>query len=200
LLAVIPELLLLFLAPDGRPLFYWGARPAAVTASAPATRGDEAAVLEVHAALDGDGWILRFTFDRPVREASYLPDGQPVSGRLRAVLYVDVDDDRASGLDHGPQDPRTGADRRIEVGVLSLGADPGEKRAATALVTASLAQLRSDGRQRIVWRGDDSDATQASAHGEWVEVRMPADRVGLGLRARLILAAAERTWEGRFSP
>src|SRR5262245_6024547 len=150
--------------------------------------------------MDESGWLLRFTFDRPVRQATYLADGQPVSGRLRAVLYVDADDDRATGLAQGAEDPRTGADRRIEVGVLTLGADPEEKREAAAVVTASLVQLRPDGRQRVVWRGDDSDGTRVSAHGEWVEVRIPADRVGLGPAARLILAGGSRTWEGRLSP
>lgn len=193
-------LLLALLAGEGRPLFYWGARPAAITRHPPRVRGDDAAAVEVHVALDGDGWLVRFTFDRPVREARYLPDGSPVSGRLRAVLFLDVDDERGTGLDHGPGDPRTGADRSVEVGVLSLGEDPEEKRAAAALVTAMLAELRRDGRRRIVWRtDDDASPTEVSAHGEWVEVRLPADRVGLESGARLILASPDGLWEGRFS-
>jgi hypothetical protein len=56
----------------------------------------------------------------------YAANGAPVSGRLRAVLYVDADDNPKTGLAAGPKDPRTGADRRLEVGVIAVGADPDE--------------------------------------------------------------------------
>src|SRR6266481_1758396 len=75
----------------------------------------------------------------------YLPGGLPVSGRLRAVVYVDADADRATGWDLGPDDLRTGAEYRLEVGVLALGADEEEKLPAQALVTAFLASLGRDG-------------------------------------------------------
>jgi hypothetical protein len=193
-------LLLALAAGEGRPMFYWGARPPVVAADPRADAPEVARVLEVHAALDAGSLVLRFTFDRRVKDAMYLPDGRPVSGRLRAVLYVDSDDDRATGLDRGPRDLRTGAERRIEVGVTSVGEDPDERRKAQALVTASLVSLRRDGAERGLWRGDDDTADQVSAHGEWVEVRVPAERVGIGARGRLVLAVDNQSWEGRFPP
>ncbi|HET7291625.1 MAG TPA: hypothetical protein VFM88_04305, partial [Vicinamibacteria bacterium] len=105
---MLHSLALLVLAVEGRPLYYWGARPAVVTLDEPATRGVEAAVLELHAARDGGDLVLRVGFDRPVREAVRLPDGTPVSGRLKAVVYIDADDDRSTGTQEGPADLRTG--------------------------------------------------------------------------------------------
>src|SRR5262252_554735 len=95
-------LLALLAAGEGRPLFYWGARQPLVTAAAPAHAGDsDAQVTELHAAVDPRGLVVRFSFDRDARSAMQLPDGKPVSGRLRAVLYLDTDDDRGTGLSQG---------------------------------------------------------------------------------------------------
>ena len=194
-------LVLALAAASGRPLFYWGSRPAVITAEASALPNDEAQVTEVHAALDKTGPVLRFTFDRPVAEAIRLPDGSPVSGRLRAVLYLDADDDRSSGLDQGGRDLRTGADLRLEIGVVTVAADPEEKRAAAALITATLASLAADGRRRTLWRADDAAApASVSGHGEWLELRLPAEHARLAPRARLILSAGERSWDGRIAP
>jgi hypothetical protein len=194
-------LLLWLAAAEGRPLFYWGARPAVVATERTGERSAEARVLEVHAATDGPDLVLRFTFDRPVREAMRLPDGAPVSGRLRALLYVDSDNDGTSGLDMGPQDARTGADRRIEVGVIAIAEDPEERRKANAVVSASLASVARDGRRRTLWRADDSaQPDRVSAHGEWVELRLPADRLDARAGARVVLAEADQSWEGRLRP
>lgn len=196
------ELLLLLLAAvPGRPLFYWGARPALIATEAEPGQGVEAQVTEVHAALDQGELVLRFTFDRPVQDAIYLPGGAPVSGRLRAILYVDADADRTTGWDTGPDDLRTGAELRLEVGVVALGADPEEKLPAQALVTAFLAALGRDGRRKSLWRGDDESAPQqVSVRGEWVELRLPARGPVVGAGARLVLAAGERVWDGRLRP
>lgn len=191
-------LLLALAAAEGRPLFYWGGRAPVIVAEAPAEASVEARVTEVHAAVDAAGLALRFTFDRPVKEAIYRPDGAPVSGRLWVVLYLDADDDRTTGLDAGPRDLRTGADERLEVGVVAVGEDAEEKRSASAVVTAALFSLAPDGRRRTLWRGDNS-ATPASvsAHHDWVEVRLPA-LAAVKPRARLILAAGDRASDGRL--
>src|SRR5262245_10599254 len=193
-------LALAVLLAEGRPLFYWGARPPVVTAAAPAQGGAEAHVTEVHAAADVRGLVLRFTFDREVSRAVLLPDGTPVSGRLRAVLYLDTDDDRGSGLLQGSLDPRTGADSHLEVGVLSLGEDPEEGRKASAVITAAVSSLAADGRRKVLWRGDsDASPLAVSAHGEWVEVRVPAASLPVKPPIRLVLAEGDRTFEGRLA-
>src|SRR5687768_7318174 len=118
--------------------FAWGNR-APVIARDAASRppeGPVAKVVSVHAALDGPDLVVRFTFDRAVQRALYGAEGAPVSGRLRAVLYVDADDDRKTGLLAAANDPRSGADRRLEVGVVAVGADPEENLGASAVVTA----------------------------------------------------------------
>src|SRR5262245_8128609 len=143
-----------------------------------ATKGEEARVLELHAAHDKGDLVLRFSFDRPVREALWLPDGTPVSGRLKAVVYIDTDDDRRTGTQEGPSDLRTGAERRIELGALALGEDAEEHRSAAALVSATLQSLTQDGRRRTLWRADSELTARVSAHGDAVELRVPADRVG----------------------
>jgi hypothetical protein len=187
----------LLLQSDGPPLFYWGARPAVVTVEAGAASGPEARVLEVHGALDGGGLVLRFTFDRQVREAMYA-DGQPASGRLRAVLYVDADADRATGYEAGPRDPRSGADLRLELGVLALGEDAEEKRKAAALLTASLVRLDAAGRRRAVWTADEETRPRALARsGEWVEIRVPK-AVSIAPEARLILGLPDGARDGRL--
>ena len=113
-----------------------------------------AQVTEIHGVVDRNDLILRLSFDRPVRDALYLPSGAPVSGRLRAVVYVDADADRETGWAVSPGDARAGADYRVDVGVLALGADPDEGIAAQGIVTASLFELTADNRQRSLWRGD----------------------------------------------
>jgi hypothetical protein len=186
---------------SARPLFYWGARPPVIATEVESRQGVEAQVLEVHAALDGGALLLRFTFDRPVEEATHVAGGAPVSGRLRAVLYVDADGDRATGWDTGSGDLRTGAEYRLEVGVVALGADADEKLAAQALVTASLVTLGREGRRKTVWRVDDAGVPpQVSVHGEWVELKVPATEAAVRERARLILTAGERTWDGVLRP
>jgi hypothetical protein len=193
---VLPILLAL-LAAEGRPLFYWGARPPVIV-TGPAERaeagGVEARVREVHAAADGDDLVLRLTFDRPVREAMYV-GGAPASGRLRAVIYLDDDDDRTTGLDEGAMDLRTGAERRLELGVLAMGADPDEKREASAVLSATLHALSREGRRRTLWRADDAASPErVSARGEWVEIRMPGARP----RTRIVLTGGGHAWDGRL--
>jgi hypothetical protein len=171
-----------------------------IVAEAEGSGLSEAAVVEVHAAWDGE-LVLRFTLDRPVREALRLPDGTPVSGRLRAALYLDTDDDRRSGLLHGALDLRTGAERRLEIGAVMLGEDPDEKRRASAMVAVTLHALTPDGRRRTLWRADDESSPQAvSTHGDCVEVRVPAEKVGASSGAlRLVLATGDRTFDGRLT-
>jgi hypothetical protein len=194
-------LALLLLLAEGRPLFYWGARPSVIAVSPVPSGGTEAQVTEVHAAVEQSDLFVRFTFDRNVRDALYSRDGAPVSGRLRATLYLDADGDRKSGLDEGPGDLRTGAEARLEVGVVAMGEDPDEKRAAQALVTASLIGLTADGRRRALWRADDAaNPAQVSAHGDAVEVRVPGSAVRPGPRARFVLAGVEKVWDGWLTP
>jgi hypothetical protein len=209
-------LLVGLLLAEGPPLFYWGARPAVITVEAaecvgpdcskppgaspeaPATDSVSARVQEVHAALDRGALVLRFTFDRSVREAKQLPDGSPVSGRLRATLYLDRDADRATGLEEGPTDLRTGADLRLEVGVITVGEDAEEGRKASALITATLAELARDGRRKTLWRGDEAaNPRQVSARGDWLELRLPSSPA-VAPGARLILAQDGRALDGRL--
>ena len=181
------------------PTFAFGSRPPLIRAPAPAG-GDEAGVTEVHAALDGADLVVRFTFDRPVQRALYGADGAPVSGRLRAVLYVDADDNARTGLAAGAKDPRTGADRRLEVGVIAVGADPEENRGASAVVTAALSDLAGKHR-RARWRGDaGATPREVSTGGRWVEVRLTGERGPFKRTARLVLAEGERFLEGRLGP
>lgn len=178
--------------------FAWGNRPPVIRTAPPSGR-EEAAVTAVHAALDGGDLVVRFTFDRPVQRALYAEDGAPVSGRLRAVLYVDADGDAKTGLAAGPKDPRTGADRRLEVGVVSVGADPEENIGASAVVTASLSDLAGKHR-RALWRGDAAATPrQVSTSGRWVEVRLMSERGPFTRTARLVLADGEFL-EGRLGP
>jgi hypothetical protein len=181
------------------PGFTFGNRPALIRAPATAG-GNVAAVTEVHAALDGADLVVRFTFDRPVQRALYAADGAPVSGRLRAVLYVDADDDKKTGLAAGPKDIRTGTDRRLEVAVIAVGADPEENRGAEAVVTAALSDLA--GKSRLSrWRGDTAATPrQVSTSGRWVEVRLMGERGPFKRTARLVLADGERLLEGRLGP
>ena len=184
---------------EGPPLFYWGSRPPVIAVEEAPTGGVEAQIQELHAALDKGALVVRFTFDRSVREATHLPDGAPVSGRLRATLFIDRDADRATGLDQGPDDLRTGADLRLEVGVVALGEDAEEHRPAMAVVTITLASLSRDGRRQTLWRADDSEggSRQVRTSGEWLEIRLPAD-AGVLPAARLVLSVGSRALDGRL--
>jgi hypothetical protein len=191
-------LCLALLAAEGRPLFYWGARPAIVEAALADGESVAARVASLHAAADGADLVLRFTFDRPVREALRLPGGAPVAGRLAALLDVDADDDRESGLFAGAGDLRTGADRRLELGTRYVGADEEEGRtAATVEVTARLFSLQRDGRRKALWQQDDGAAERLTWHGDAVELRVPEALLGLTPKARFILSDGERSWDGR---
>ena len=90
-------LVLLVTQAPGRPLFYWGARPATIVIHAAAGAGIAARVTEIHGIVDEGDLVLRVSFDRAVSDALYLPSGAPVSGRLRAALYVDGDVNRSTG-------------------------------------------------------------------------------------------------------
>jgi hypothetical protein len=198
MLPALAALAILEGATVGRPLFYWGARPPVITREgAPGTV--EAQVLEVHAARDDRGVVVRFTLDRPVREATHLPDGSSISGRLRATLYLDDDDDTGTGFDAGAGDLRTGADHRLEVGTVRVGEDPDEKRGALLVISATLSALAREGGRRVVWRaGDDAAPDQVSGHGEWVEVRLSPAILSLSPGARLILVADDGPRVGRL--
>jgi hypothetical protein len=162
--------------------------------------GREAQVEEVAAVVAEGSLILRLTFDRPLQEALYLEDGAPVSGRLRATVYLDADADRTTGLDEGPMDLRTGADYRLDVGVLAMGADPSEKRPAQALLTVALVVVQS-GRRKTIWRADDSSHPDAvSLYGESLDVRLPAGAVSPKAGARVILSSGGRSRDGRYRP
>jgi hypothetical protein len=185
----------------GRPLHYWGACPAAIVAERPSEAPSEAFVTEVHVAHVDRDVFVRFSFDRDVRDAMRLPDGEPVSGRLRAVLYWDLDDDTHTGLDVGQSDPRTGAERKLEIGVVSLGEDAEEKRKAQALVVATLYGLTKDFAQEVLWRADDqSSPGTLSWRGDWVEVRLPATVFGGVPRGRVVLAQLGGASVGHVSP
>ena len=195
---LLPALLLL--AAEGPPLFYWGSRSAAIETGAAAGQSEQAVVQDVHAARQQAVLMLRFSFDRTVRKAMYAPGGAPVSGRLRAVLYVDRDGDRATGPSAPEKDLRGGCELRLELGVLALGADAEEQREATAVVTATLYELEAAGRRRRLWQADDAaQPGDVSAHGEWAELRVPWELVRAGPAARLVLAEGERLWEGRLA-
>ena len=193
-------LALLTAGEGGEPRFDWGRRRPVIVTEAPPQGGPEASVVEVHAASTGGDLWLRLTLDRPVAEALYLADGRPVSGRLRAVLYLDTDDDRKTGLDEGLRDLRTGAERRLDVDVVSVAADAEERRPGRAVVTATLRALTRDGRRRVLWRGDDAGAEGVAAAGRFVEIRLPAAQVAMAGRARLVLDSGGRTWAGQINP
>ena len=200
MLAHVLRLLVATHPAEGHPLFYWGARPPIVAVEPPSEKGVEARVVEIHAAVDSTGLVLRFTFDRPVAEALHLPDGAPVSGRLHASLYIDADDDRGTGFEAGGSDVRTGADDRIDIGSVSMGEDADEQRPASVLVAATVYSLTREGRRRTLWRGDDESAPRrVSAHGEWVEVRLPLEALTPSPRARLILVTPDGPRDGRLA-
>lgn len=196
---VIFLVLLAALFAEDVPHFDWGRRlPVIVTQARVA--GPEAAVVEVHAAIEGGALRLRLTLDRAVKEVLYLPDGTPVSGRLRAALYLDADDDRTTGLDEGPRDLRTGAERRLDVEAISVQADPEEKRAGQGVVAVTLRALTRDGRRRVLWRGDDTGVGGVTTVGRFIGIRLPAAHAALAGRGRLVLDTGGRTWAGQINP
>lgn len=194
-------LVMLLAQPLGRPLFYWGARPATIVTDVAHGEGIAAQVTEVHGVVDGGELVLRVSFDRPVSDVLYLPSGAPVSGRLRAAIYVDGDADRNTGWSAASDDPRAGADYRIDLGVLALGADPAEGISAQALVTVSAFALTSQGRQRSLWRTDHSASPgQVSIRGDAIEMRVPSGSVSVSPTARLALVVGDHGFEGTLGP
>jgi hypothetical protein len=191
--------LLLLLAAEGRPFVYWGARSALVAFEASPRPSPSAQVLELHAARDGEHLVLRLSFDRPVREALHLSDGTPVSGRLKAVVYIDTDDDRATGVQQGSGDLRTGSERRIELGAVAVGADPEEGRQAAVLVSATLHALTREGRRRTRWRADDGDPARLRFYGDAVELRLAFDDLGNIGGMRLVLVSGDEARDGRLA-
>lgn len=185
----------------GSPLHYWGGRAPVLVVERAAADSADAQVAEVHTAVVAGDLIVRFTFDRPVEASLYLPGGRPVSGRLRVSLYLDTDDDLATGLDLGSRDLRTGCDRRLEIGVVSLGEDADEKRTASAVVVATLHALSVGSVQEPVWRADDEARPDAvSWRGDWLEVRVPGGPLAAGGRTRLVLAQGGEAVAGRLAP
>ena len=185
----------------GRPLFYWGARPATIVTHVAPGEGVAARVTEIHGVVDEGDLVLRVSFDRAVSDVLYLASGAPVSGRLRAAVYVDGDVNRSTGWVAERGDPRAGADYRIDLGVLALGADPGEGILAEALVTVSAVALTPQGRQRELWRTDHSASPGlVSIRGDAVEMRVPADAVSVVPTARLAVVVDEKGFEGSLRP
>ncbi len=194
-------LALLLAQPLGRPLHYWGARPATIVTAAAVGEGVAARVTEVHGVVDRNDLILRLSYDRLIRDALYLPSGAPVSGRLRAALYVDGDEDLRTGWAVTAGDARGGADYRVDVGVLALGADPDEGIEAQAIVTVSLFELTPEGRQRNLWRGDHlANPERLSIRGDAVEIRLPGEMMPVASTARLTLIVEAEAFEGRLTP
>jgi hypothetical protein len=158
-------------------------------------------VTEVHGVVDDGELVLRVSFDRSVREALYLPSGAPVSGRLRAALYVDGDAIRTTGWEAEVGDPRTGAEYRLDLGVLALGADPAEGITAQALVTVSAFMLTATGRQRNLWRSDHTASPdRISIRGDAIELRVPGGSMSVVPTARLALVVGDRGFEGSLQP
>lgn len=189
---------MLFLAQDA-PLFYWGDRaPTVEMASRPASASDPA-IETVHAARDGANLLLKISYDRPVSEGLYRPDGTPVSGRLRALLYLDCDSDRKSGLEGRDDDARVGAERLIELVVMALGADAEERLPARALITVGAYEVLAGGERKATWQADeDTEPRVIALHGQSVELRLPAALCLCGPRARLIVAQTGEFGSGLF--
>ncbi len=186
--------LLLF---QSRAPFYWGTRAPVVAPGKPARASLEARVTEVHAAVDAGDLVLRLSFDREVRSALRQSDGTPTSGRLHAVVYFDVDSERETGFAGAANDPRTGCERRLEIGALFVGEDPDEDREAVALVTTSLAEIDSGGRRSRVWNADEeSDPSPLLVWRDWIELRIPSRLLGVQPSSRLVLSQYGGSWSG----
>jgi hypothetical protein len=190
-------ILALLLALQGPPFFYWGSRPAVIVGASSA----EPAVEEIHTVVVGDEVILRFTWNQPVEELLFSQEGRPVSGRLRATLYWDTDGTSLTGEDFGRDDLRSGADLRLDVGVVAIGEDPAEGREARPLVTAALYSLSRTTSQSLRWRTDsDVRPLTISRRGTWLELRIPANLLGATSETRLTLAQGGVATSGRFRP
>ena len=189
--------LLALLLLQSRAPFYWGARAPVVAPGKPARASLEARVTEVHAAVDAGDLVLRLSFDREVRSALEQSDGTPTSGRLNAVVYFDVDSERETGFAGASNDPRTGCERRLEIGALFVGEDPEEDREAVALVTTSLAEIDPRGRQSRIWNADEqSDPSPLLVWRDWIEMRIPGRLLGVQPGSRLVLSQYGGTWSG----
>ncbi len=183
---------------QGGPLFYWGDR--APTVEMPRSRAaGEPAIETVHAAREGADLLLKISYDRPLSEALQLSDGTPVSGRLRALLYLDCDAERKSGLEGREDDARVGAERLIEVGVMALGADEEEHLPARALVMVGISELLPRGERKITWQADeDTEPKVIALRGHSIELRLPSGLCLCGPRARLIVAQGGELGSGLF--
>jgi len=194
-------LFLTLLLPQGRPLFYWGARGPVVAPGVHSGPAEVAKVTEVHAALDGGDLVLRLTLDRTVEVATHARDGRPVSGRLQALLYLDTDADPESGRAGSPADPRTGTERLIEVGTLYIGEDEEEKRPAQVRVMVTISALDREGRRERLWSADHVEAPERFfLYGDRLEVRVPAFHSAARVGSRIVYAAAAEVFEGRLGP
>jgi len=194
-------LLLTMLLPQGRPLFYWGAREPVVAPGVHSGPAEVAKVTEVHAALDGGDLVLRLTLDRTVETATHARDGHPVSGRLQALLYLDGDGDPESGQRGSAADPRTGAERLIEVGTLYIGEDEEEKRPAQVRVMVTISALDREGRRERLWSADHMEEPERFfLYGDRLEARVPAFQTAARVGSRIVYAAAAEVFEGRLGP
>jgi hypothetical protein len=190
----------LALLPQARPLFYWGARSPLIDAGDVESPPEVARIRTIHAALDAGDLVLRFDLDRLVREATHMPDGTPVSGRLQARLYVDTDADASTGLaGDASRDPRVGADRLILLSTFYMGEDEEEARPAQALVRIAIDSLGLDGRRATLWAQDHVGAPDRIVlHRDWLEARLPVFRAGVGEGSRFVYAVGRELREGRL--
>jgi hypothetical protein len=188
---------LVLLALQGPPLIYWGAHPAAIRVTEP----DQSSIEEVRTMRTADSVVLRFSWKLPVEDLVVTASGEPVSGRLRATLYWDVDGFPLTGIEMGRSDLRTGSEFRLEVGVVAMGEDPSEHRTARPLLVATLYRLNGRGGQAVVWRTDaDQRPRNISARGTWLDLRLPAELINPSEDTRLVLVQDGVATSGRFRP
>ena len=188
---------LVLLALQGPPLVYWGAHPAAIRVTVP----DQSSIEEVRTMRTADSVVLRFSWKLPVEDLVVTASGEPVSGRLRATLYWDVDGFPLTGIEMGRSDLRTGSEFRLEVGVVAMGEDPSEHRTARPLLVATLYRLNGRGGQAVVWRTDaDQRPRNISARGTWLDLRLPAELINPSEDTRLVLVQDGVATSGRFRP
>jgi hypothetical protein len=189
----------MLLAAEAKPLFYWGGRAPTIEMALVVRSANDPAIETVHLAREGAYLLIKISYDRPVSQALHLPDGTPVSGRLRAHLYVDCDATRTTGLTGANDDARVGSERLIELAVMALGADPEEHLSARALVTVGVYELLPGGERKSSWQVDeDTEPKAVAVHGQSVELRLPAAMCLCGPRARLVLAQAGEFGNGVF--
>jgi hypothetical protein len=201
----VKALLLLFSVsvaplPQARPLFYWGARSPLVDARDVEAPPEVARIQTIHAALDSGDLVLRFDLDRTVQAGTHLPDGTPVSGRLQARLYVDIDADPATGLGgDAANDARVGADRLILLSCVYMGEDEEEQRPAEALVRLAIDSVDAEGRRSTLWARDHLGAPDRIVlHEDWLEARLPVFQAGAREGSRFVYAVGSATREGRL--